>query len=98
MMRHVVLRAFKDGVTQEQISELEERTRALVAIDGVRSVVTGPNLDLVPRSDGFQHVTLIDMDGPDTLPAFIADPVHRATAELSARLVGRSVILDLAVD
>ncbi|GGH48370.1 Dabb family protein [Microbacterium album] len=97
-IRHLVLRQYKDGVTPQQISELESRTRGLAEIPGILNVITGPNLGLVPRSDGFDNVTLIDLESPDTLRDFIAHPIHKETAALSSQLVERSIILDIALD
>jgi hypothetical protein len=95
VIRHVIARQLIDDVTPEQVSQMEEGTRSFARIPGVQSVATGPNLNLVPRSDGFDHLTVIDMDGPEVLPSFVAHPLHSSAAEFSKPLTARSIILDL---
>lgn len=98
MIRHVVIRTFVDAVTPDQVALMEARTRGLVDIPGVRAVVTGPNLALVPRSEGLEHVTTIDLDDEEALTRFIADPRHAASAAVSGPLTARAVILDVRVE
>jgi hypothetical protein len=98
MIRHVVVRTFVSGVSSEQVTAMEERTREFIEIDGVHAVVTGPNLGLVPRSGGFEHLTIIDLADAAALRAFVADPRHVAAAELSGPLTADVAILDVAIE
>ncbi|CAN5397610.1 hypothetical protein BH09ACT12_BH09ACT12_14820 [soil metagenome] len=98
MIRHLVARTFVEGVTPDQIAAMEERTRAFVEIPGVRAVVTGPNLGLVARSEGFEHLTIIDLDDEAAFRSFVADPRHSASAAVSGQLTARAAILDVAFD
>jgi hypothetical protein len=53
---------------------------------------------LVPRSEGYDHLTIIDMDGPEVLPNFVAHPLHATAADFSKGLTARSMIFDLELD
>lgn len=97
MIRHVVLRSLAPNATAEQISAMEERTRAFVDIAGVHSVVTGANLDLVPRSEGFDHVTVLDLEDEEALRFFVAHPQHAASAAVSGPLSTRILVVDVAL-
>jgi Stress responsive A/B Barrel Domain len=95
VIRHVVIRELTEGTTPEQIALMEENTRAFAQIPGIRRVETGRNLNLVPRSEGYDHLTIIDMDGPEVLPSFVAHPLHGTAADFSKGLTARAMIFDL---
>jgi hypothetical protein len=98
MIRHVILRTLRPEATAEGVTEMERRLRALEGVPGVGAVVTGRNLGLVPRDGGFDHVTTIELDGPDALRAMVAHPLHAVSAEASGPVTERSVILDVPVE
>jgi hypothetical protein len=98
VIRHVVARTFVATVGEQEIDALEERTRALVQIPGVQAVTSGRNLGLVARSEGYEHVTTIDLDDESAFREFIAHPLHAASAAISGPLTARVVILDVTLD
>jgi hypothetical protein len=95
MIYHIILRSYKPGTTPEQIEESQARTRRFSSIDGVESVITGPNLGLVPFDDGLTHATILAVRDADALKEFIADPFHQESATLSRAITERSIIVDI---
>lgn len=95
MIYHMIFRSYKDGTTPEQIEEAQDRTRRFISIEGVESVITGPNLGLVPFGDGLTHATILAIKDADAVKAFIADPFHQESAAFSRAITARSIILDI---
>lgn len=95
MIYHIILRSYKAGTTAGQIEESQDRIRRFASIEQVESVMTGPNLQLVPFGDGFTHAAILTFADPDALKGFIADPFHQESAALSRPITERSVIVDI---
>jgi hypothetical protein len=95
MIYHIVLRSYKADTTPAQIEETQDRTRRFISIDGVESVITGPNLGLVPFGDGLTHATILAITDADAVERFIADPFHQESAALSRAITQRSIIVDI---
>jgi len=95
MIYHIILRSYKAGTTAEEIEESQERTRRFTSIDGVESVVTGPNLGLAPFDDGLTHATILAIRDADAVKAFIKDSFHQESAAASRAISARSIIVDI---
>lgn len=97
MIYHIILRSYKEGTTPEQIEESQERARRFTSIEGVRSVISGPNLGIAPFGEGLTHATILTMTDAGAVRKFIADPFHQEAAALTRAITERSVIVDIEV-
>ena len=95
MIQHVILRALKPGVTQQQIDEMRRRTERLAALDGIGPVVVGPNLSASPFTDGMTHVTVMIATSLEAIRQMIAHPLHAEAAAVAKAVSERVVIADI---
>jgi hypothetical protein len=95
MAHHIIFRTFRDDVTEEQISTSHALAARFVEIDGIESVVAGPNLGIAPMHDGFTHAVVIVGRDADAIRAFLAHPLHKQSNDFSAPLTARRVILTI---
>jgi phage tail protein X len=94
---HIILRSYKEGTTPSQIEESQQRAQGFTDIEGVTSVVSGPNLGIAPFGEGLTHATILTMTDADAVKRFIADPFHREAATQTRAITERSVIVDIEV-
>jgi hypothetical protein len=95
VVNHIIFRAFRDDVTEEQISTAHALAARFVEIDGIESVVAGPNLGIAPMHDGFTHAVVISARDADAIRVFLAHPLHKESNDFSAPLTARRVILTI---
>ncbi len=97
MIYHIILRSYKEGTTPEQIEDAQERARRFTSIEGVTSVISGPNLGIAPFGEGLTHATILTITDADAVKKFIADPFHQESARLTRAITERSIIVDIDV-
>ncbi|MCZ7532224.1 MAG: Dabb family protein [Acidimicrobiia bacterium] len=80
MIRHVVFFEFKDGVSQEDIEEMEAALKALPdAIDTIEAYTVGPDIGLSESAVDFAVVA--DFATPEGYLAYRSHPAHVAAVE-----------------
>jgi len=95
ILRHVVLFKFKEGVTPEQIKQVEEGFRKLPSqIDTVVDFEWGTNVSKAELSEGFTHCIFMTFINQKGLDAYIPHPAHQAFGELVKPLAEKILVLD----
>ncbi len=95
VLRHVVLFKFKEGTTDEQVSEVVEAFRALPEkIDAIQDFEYGTDVSVENRAAGFTHcffVTFADAAGRD---AYLPHPAHKAFGALVGPRLDKVLVVD----
>ena len=85
MIRHCVFLRLEAGSDREELAEVIEGLRSLVAgLNGCANFAAGPNRDFENKSPDHPYGFTFDARDTDTLAAYAAHPTHKA---LGARLV-----------
>lgn len=94
-MYHLVLQAFREDASAEQIEAVAQGTLRLDEIDGVDWALMGPHVTPAQRDRGFTHTTVLALADRSKLLTLLQHPLYIALRELTAPLVARSAIVDL---
>lgn len=77
VLRHVVIFAFKDSVTVEQVKEIEVNfARLPEKIDEIKGFEWGKNLNTSPVGKGFTHCFVLNFRSEEHLQAYEVHPAH----------------------
>ena len=77
LLQHVVLFAFKDSVTAEQVKEVEINFGRLAQkIDEIQDFEWGTNLDSNQKSKGFTHCFVVTFESEEDLKIYEVHPAH----------------------
>ncbi|MBN1491037.1 MAG: Dabb family protein [Phycisphaerae bacterium] len=95
VLRHVVLVAFKEGTTPEQVREIEAAFSELPAtIEAIQYFEWGRDVSVEDRADGFTHcffVTFKDEAGRDV---YLPHPAHQAFVEIAGPHIEKVLVVD----
>jgi hypothetical protein len=94
-LRHVVLFAFKDDATAEQIDTLVKDFSALPgAIPGIVSYEWGTNVSPEGLNDGFTHCFTLTFASNEARDVYLDHPAHTAFVATLGSCLARSLVVD----
>ena len=94
-LRHVVLFAFKDDATSEQIDSVVKDFSALPgAIPGIVSFEWGTNVSPEGLNDGFTHCFTLTFGRNEDRDVYLDHPAHTAFVSTLGACLERSLVVD----
>ena len=94
-LRHVVLFAFKDDATSEQIDTVVRDFAALArAIPGILSYECGTNVSPEGLNDGFTHCFTLTFSRNEDRDVYLNHPAHTAFVGTLKNCLARSLVVD----
>ena len=94
-LRHVVLFAFKDGATAEQVDAVVTGFGQLPsAIPGITAYEWGTNVSPEGLNNGFTHCFTLTFQSAQDRDAYLVHPAHQAFVGTLAACLERSLVLD----
>ena len=94
-LRHVVLFAFKDEATAEQIDTVVRDFSALPqAIPGIVSYEWGTNVSPEGLNDGFTHCFTLTFASNEDRDVYLDHPAHTAFVSTLGACLARSLVVD----
>lgn len=94
-LRHVVLFAFKDDATSEQIDAVVRDFAALPhAIPGIVSYECGTNVSPEGLNDGFTHCFTLTFARNEDRDVYLGHPAHTAFVGTLGACLARSLVVD----
>lgn len=94
-LRHVVLFAFKDDATSEQIDAVVRDFAALPhAIPGIVSYEYGTNVSPEGLNDGFTHCFTLTFARNEDRDVYLGHPAHTAFVGTLGACLARSLVVD----
>lgn len=94
-LRHVVLFAFKDSASADQIDAIVSGFGALPqAIPGITAYEWGTNVSLEGLNDGFTHCFTLTFAAAPDRDAYLDHPAHQAFVATLGPVLERSLVLD----
>ena len=94
-LRHIVLCAFRDDATEQQIALLTREFALLKErISQVRHFECGVNNSPEGLADGFTHCFTLTFDGAPQRDAYLVDPAHLRFVELLKPSLAKVLVLD----
>ena len=97
-MYHLILQAFRDDASSDEIDAVMRSTMRLDEIDGVQWALMGPHVTPAQRDRGFTHATLLALADKTTLLALLQHPLYVDLRAQTRALVARTAIVDLVRD
>jgi hypothetical protein len=94
-LRHVVLFAFKDDATFEQIDTVVRDFAALArTVPGIVSYESGTNVSPEGLNDGFTHCFTLSFARNEDRDAYLDHPAHTAFVGTLKNCLARSLVVD----
>jgi hypothetical protein len=95
LLRHVVLFAFKDSATAEQVDGIVTNFGRLpAAIPGIKSYEWGTNVSPEGLNAGFTHCFTLTFEKAEDRDAYLVHPAHHAFVGMLGACLERSLVLD----
>jgi len=95
LLRHVVLLKFKDGSTDEQISQIEDAFRELPEkVDAIYDFEWGTDVSVENRQQGFTHCFLVTFLSEEDRASYLPHPAHKAFGELLGPYLDKVLVID----
>ena len=95
VLRHVVLFAFKDDASAEQIDTVVTDFSALArTVPGIVSYEWGTNVSLEGLNDGFTHCFTLGFAGNEERDVYLDHPAHMAFVATLPACLARSLVVD----
>ncbi|MBN2310595.1 MAG: Dabb family protein [Candidatus Hydrogenedentes bacterium] len=95
VLRHVVLFRFKDGVSSEQIREIENAFCALATkVDTVYDFEWGTDVSTEGKADGFTHCFVVSFQSEAGRAAYLPHPAHTEFVGLIGPHLDRVLVVD----
>lgn len=94
-LRHVVLFAFKDEASADQVQSLVDGFAKLPsAIPGIVSYEWGTNVSPEGLNDGFTHCFTLTFASAEDRDAYLPHPAHQAFVATLGPVVAKALVLD----
>lgn len=94
-LRHVVLFAFKDDASYDDVDAIVTGFAALpAAIPGIVAYEWGTNVSLERLNDGFTHCFTLTFASAEDRDAYLAHPAHQRFVEALGTCLEKSLVLD----
>jgi hypothetical protein len=94
-LRHVVLFAFKDSATAEQVDAIVTGFGQLSsAIPGILAYEWGTNVSPEGLNDGFTHCFTLTFGQAEDRDAYLVHPAHQAFVATLGAVLEKSLVLD----
>lgn len=94
-LRHVVLFAFKDDATSEQIDTVVGDFGALAqAVPGILAYEWGTNVSPEGLNDGFTHCFTLTFGSNEDRDVYLGHPAHTAFVATLGVCLARSLVVD----
>jgi hypothetical protein len=94
-LRHVVLFAFKDEASAEQVQAIVDGFRALPgAISGITAYEWGTNVSPEGLNDGFTHCFTLSFASAQDRDTYLDHPEHQRFVGTLGASLARSLVLD----
>ena len=94
-LRHVVLFAFKEDATPEQVDAVVADFATLPgAIPGIVSYEWGTNVSPEGLNDGFTHCFTLTFASAEARDGYLAHPAHGRFVDTLGASLARSLVLD----
>lgn len=94
-LRHIVLFAFKETSTPEDVQRVVEAFRHLPdQIDGIEAFEWGTDISPEPYSQGLTHAFLLTFDSEADRDAYLPHPAHKAFGEIAGPHIEKVVVVD----
>ena len=94
-LRHVVLFAFRDDASFEDVDAIVTGFAALpAAIPGITSYEWGTNVSPEGLNDGFTHCFTLTFEQAEDRDAYLVHPAHRRFVETLKPCLAKSLVLD----
>ena len=95
VLRHVVLFAFKDTSTPQQIREVEEAFWALpVKIDEICDFEWGTDVSVENLSQGYSHCFLVSFLSEEDRNTYLPHPAHQAFVTMLEPHLAKALVID----
>jgi hypothetical protein len=94
-LRHVVLFAFKDDASYDDVDAIVTGFAALpAAIPGIVAYEWGTNVSLERLNDGFTHCFTLTFASAEDRDAYLVHPAHQRFVEALGTCLEKSLVLD----
>jgi len=94
-LRHVVLFAFKEGTTPEQVKTIEDAFRALPGkIPTIVDFEWGTDVSVENLADGFTHCFLVSFKDAEGRKAYLPHPAHLAFVAVLKPHLEKVLVID----
>jgi hypothetical protein len=94
-LRHVVLFAFKDEASADQVQSIIDGLGALpAAIPGIDAYEWGTNVSPEGLNDGFTHCFTLTFGSAEARDTYLDHPAHQAFVGTLGGVLARSLVLD----
>lgn len=97
-VKHTGLIKFKEGTSEEQISNLFEQMLDLSEnVEGLEDYVSGPNSSPEGLNQGFSHGFIMTFTDAAARDAYLPHPEHQKFKDMALPLIESVVIVDFEV-
>jgi len=94
-LRHIVLFAFRDDATAEQVDAVVAGFAALpAAIPGIQAFEWGTNVSPEGLNDGFTHCFTLSFASAEARDDYLVHPAHQRFVGTLGSCLARSLVLD----
>jgi hypothetical protein len=94
-LRHVVLFAFKDDASFEDVDAVVSGLKALpAAIPGITACEWGTNVSPEGLNDGFTHCFTLTFEEAEDRDAYLVHPAHQRFVKNLKNCLDKSLVLD----
>jgi quinol monooxygenase YgiN len=94
-LRHVVLFAFKDSATSEQVDTIVTGFAQLsTAVPGIAAYEWGTNVSPEGLNNGFTHCFTLTFTTAEDRDAYLAHPAHQAFVATLGTCLEKSLVVD----
>ena len=98
MVRHFGVFEFKEGITEDQITECFRTMKNMVGqIKGLLDMEYGPYNSSEGLNDGFTHGFVMTFDSLESRDVYLPHPVHEKVKEFVVPKLERSIVFDIDV-
>ncbi len=95
LLRHVVLFAFVDEATAEDVQAIEEAFAALPGkIDVIHDFEWGTDVSVENAARGFTHCFFVTFRSAEDRDAYLPHPDHKAFGQLLRPILSQSLVFD----
>jgi len=95
VLRHVVLFKFKDGISEEQVEQIERAFCALPdKVDTIYDFEWGTDVSVENLQQGFTHCFLVTFLSENDRAKYIPHPAHKAFGELLGPHMDKVLVID----
>ena len=95
VLRHVVLFAFKDSATPEQIQSVEAAFRVLpTKIEDIHDFEWGTDVSVENISRGYTHCFFVTFLSEEARDRYLPHPAHQEFGQLLRPYLGQALVLD----